>query len=79
VVVEDLVFVYFSVGSEGFGNSSFVVSNLRSIQGREKKKRKEKGVDLTRLGTEGVCPLATTGPIEGSRPAHLATRAWSRS
>jgi hypothetical protein len=32
-------------------------------------KKKEKGVDLTRLGTEGVCPLATAGPVEGSCPA----------
>jgi hypothetical protein len=51
----------------------------RHIKKRENKQRchkpdpigkfKKKGVDRTRLGTEGVCPLATADPVEGSYPA----------
>jgi hypothetical protein len=46
------VFVFFSVGSEGFGNSSFVASNLRSIQVSEKKKSGALQIRSRELGKE---------------------------
>jgi hypothetical protein len=77
IVVADLVFVSFSVGSVGFGTSFFVVSNLRSIQGIASLKKKME-IATVRRTPDVLRPLASIAVLRrpGSRfapsgPAHL--------